>query len=187
MGKTGCGKTTILEAIAGLRPHHVGAPSSSTTATRLFATPAERDIGYVPQDGVALPHDERARPTWRSRSASAQAGRRDPETRSPSSRNGFTSALCSIAAPSLSGAKRSGSALGRALDEPSPILLMDEPLSSLDEERATSCSNCSSDCRPRRNVTVLHITHSKYEADQLGDWIFRLQDAASRYQAESAQ
>jgi molybdate/tungstate transport system ATP-binding protein len=51
MGKTGCGKTTILEAIAGLR---------SITAGRItlkdrnvtYLTPAERDVGYVPQDGA---------------------------------------------------------------------------------------------------------------------------------------
>ena len=51
MGPTGCGKTTTLEAICGLRPLQSGRITlgdRDVTALR----PAERDIGYVPQDGV---------------------------------------------------------------------------------------------------------------------------------------
>src|SRR5258705_11814225 len=51
MGKTGCGKTTILEGIAGLRPITSGRVQlNDRDAT--YATPAERDVGYVPQDGA---------------------------------------------------------------------------------------------------------------------------------------
>src|ERR1700704_743275 len=51
MGKTGCGKTTILEAIAGLRPIASGRVLLDDHEVT-YLTPAERNIGYVPQDGA---------------------------------------------------------------------------------------------------------------------------------------
>src|SRR5688572_16763408 len=51
MGKTGCGKTTILEAIAGLRPIAAGRILLNDRDVT-DATPAGRNIGYVPQDGA---------------------------------------------------------------------------------------------------------------------------------------
>src|SRR5258708_2809005 len=51
MGDTGCGKTSLLEAIVGLRPVAGGRILlDDRDVTRL--TPGERDIGYVPQDGA---------------------------------------------------------------------------------------------------------------------------------------
>src|SRR5262245_25763954 len=54
MGRTGSGKTTILEAICGLKPVHAGAirlHDVDVTALR----PAERGVGYVPQDLALFP------------------------------------------------------------------------------------------------------------------------------------
>src|SRR4051794_8105878 len=51
MGKTGCGKTTILEAIAGLRPIASGSLQLNDRDVT-HRSPAERNIGYVPQDGA---------------------------------------------------------------------------------------------------------------------------------------
>ena len=51
MGKTGSGKTTLLEAIAGLKPVASGKIlMHGIDVTRL--KPAERNLGYVPQDGA---------------------------------------------------------------------------------------------------------------------------------------
>src|SRR5262245_7509270 len=51
MGKTGCGKTTILEVIAGLRSSKAGRIVLNDRDVTHLA-PAGRDIGYVPQDGA---------------------------------------------------------------------------------------------------------------------------------------
>ena len=54
MGKTGCGKTTLLEAVCGLRPVHAGRVIlCDRDVTRL--RPADRGVGYVPQDLVLFP------------------------------------------------------------------------------------------------------------------------------------
>ena len=51
MGQTGSGKTTILEAICGLRPIRSGSIFLNEQNISTFK-PAEREIGYVPQDGA---------------------------------------------------------------------------------------------------------------------------------------
>src|SRR5262245_35300015 len=51
MGKTGCGKTTVLEAIAGLRKIASGRIQLDEREVT-FLSPADRNLGYVPQDGA---------------------------------------------------------------------------------------------------------------------------------------
>ena len=54
MGATGCGKTTVLEIICGLRRPEEGAVLvAGVDVTRLL--PGSRQIGYVPQDGALFP------------------------------------------------------------------------------------------------------------------------------------
>ena len=79
-------------------------------------------------------------------------------------------------ATGLSSGETQRIALGRALANRPPILLLDEPLSSLDEETRGRMIELLRDLPRQADVTVLHVTHSRHEADQLGDWIFRLQD-----------
>lgn len=55
MGRTGCGKTTILEAICGLRKATAGRVRVNG-ADVTTATPAQRGIGYVPQDRALFEH-----------------------------------------------------------------------------------------------------------------------------------
>ena len=55
MGKTGSGKTTILESIAGLK-HVVSGRILLGNRDVTQLKPAERNIGYVPQDALLFPH-----------------------------------------------------------------------------------------------------------------------------------
>jgi ABC-type sugar transport system ATPase subunit len=175
MGKTGCGKTTILEAVAGLRAISSGSirlDDRDVTA----ATPAERNIGYVPQDGALF-----RTMTVRENLGFSLSVRHQPaglvKERVEQLADWLrVTHLLDRRAVGLSGGETQRIALGRALANHPPILLMDEPLSSLDEETRDVMIDLLKSLPQRANVTVLHVTHSRHEADQLGDLIFRLQE-----------
>ena len=175
MGKTGCGKTTILEAVAGLRLIGSGRVQLNDRDVT-YLSPAQRDLGYVPQDGalfrtMSVRDNLAFALTIRNRPADAIKQR--VEQLADWLRVGH---LLERRAIGLSGGETQRIALGRALANHPPILLLDEPLSSLDEETRDLMIDLLKGLPQRENVTVLHVTHSRHEADQLGDWIFRLQE-----------
>jgi molybdate/tungstate transport system ATP-binding protein len=175
MGKTGCGKTTILEAVAGLRPIAAGRIRlNERDAT--YLSPAQRDIGYVPQDGALF-----RTMTVRDNLGFALSIRHQPadvikERVEQLADWLHVMHLLDRWAVGLSGGETQRIALGRALANRPPILLMDEPLSSLDEETRDQTIELLKGLPERANVTVLHVTHSRHEAELLGDWIFRLHE-----------
>src|SRR5262249_26026002 len=157
MGKTGCGKTTVLEAIAGLRPIDSGRiVLYGRDVTHV--TPAQRYVGYVPQDG-ALFHTM----TVRDNLAFALHVRRIPAAQMRA-RVGelaewlHVTHLLERRAVGMSGGETQRIALGRALAIRPPILLMDEPLSSLDEETRDRMMELLRGLPQRERVTVLHIS-----------------------------
>ncbi len=175
MGATGCGKTTVLEAIAGLRPFASGRIRLNERDVT-FRPPASRDIGYVPQDGALF-----TTMTVRENLAFALTIRRRP-AQAIRERVAELAAWLHVThlldryALGLSGGETQRIALGRALANQPPILLMDEPLSSLDQDTRERMIELLKGLPQKERVTVLHVTHSRDEADRLGDLIFRLQD-----------
>jgi len=175
MGKTGCGKTTILEALAGLRTIFAGQIRlDERDAT--YLPPARRAIGYVPQDG-ALFRTMSVRDNLGFALTIRHQAAADKKARVEQLADWLGVAhLLERQAVGLSGGETQRIALGRALANHPPILLMDEPLSSLDEETRDQMIEVLQGLPHRANVTVLHVTHSRHEAEQLGDLIFRLHE-----------
>lgn len=175
MGKTGSGKTTVLEAIAGLRPIRAGRVTLGTRdVTRL--PPAERNVGYVPQDGALFGHR-----TVRGNLAFALELRGTPRAEIDGRVRELAGwlgidALLDRKPLGLSGGEAQRVALGRALAFAPPVLLLDEPLSSLDEDTRAQLVEWLQNLRARRAVTVLHITHARTEADALGDVRLRMEN-----------
>ncbi len=174
MGKSGSGKTTILEAIAGLRQTAAGRivlAGRDVTASQ----PGARGIGYVPQDGALFPTM-----TVRENLAFALEIRSTPRA---DSRNRIEelagwlelTPLLDRDPRALSGGEKQRVALGRALAARPPVLLLDEPLASLDDETRDHLINLLLRLRETREVTALHVTHSRSEAERLGDAVFRLE------------
>ena len=176
MGRTGSGKTTLLEAIAGLVPPTEGMVLlMGRDVTRL--PPAARGIGYVPQDAALFPNltvEEHlefgprfqgwSRPDRRRRTGelASELGLADLLTRTPRG---------------LSGGERQRVALGRAIASRPEVLLLDEPLSALDEQtRAEACDLLET---VARDLTALHVTHASSEAERLGDRTIQLEDLAA--------
>ncbi|MCL4109442.1 UNVERIFIED_CONTAM: hypothetical protein GTU68_043670 [Idotea baltica] len=175
MGKTGCGKTTILEAVCGLK---------NVTGGKIFVSdrdvtselPGQRGIGFVPQDGSLFStktvrnqlgfgpkvHGWAAdKIVIRVDELAAELGLTDLLDRKPHG---------------LSGGERQRVALGRALAVKPSVLCLDEPLSALDEETHVEMIDLLKRITSENGVTVLHITHSRREAELVGDIQFRIEN-----------
>lgn len=174
MGKTGCGKTTILESIIGLRPIRGGRIRlHGEDVTR--QNPAVRGVGYVPQDGALF-----SRMSVRDHLAFALLIRR-ARRQVVEERIAELAELLGIAhlldrtPRGLSGGERQRVALGRALSFRPKVLCLDEPLSALDTETRGQMCELLKSVRDRTHVTTLHVTHNLEEAHILGDCWFRLE------------
>ena len=175
MGRTGSGKTTILEAICGLRRVTSGSIRlMGRDVTRW--KPAERGIGYVPQDralfqtmtvrrNLAFALDIRG---WPRR----EMAERVEEL---ASWLGLSKLLDRLPA-GLSGGEAQRVALGRALASRPAILCLDEPLSALDEETRDEIHGLLETIQDRTGATTLHVTHSRLDARRLADRVFRIRD-----------
>ena len=180
MGRTGTGKTTILETLCGLRPVKSGRVElMGRDVTSL--KPAGRGVGYVPQD-LALFTTMTVRrqlafgPTvhrWRKREIEARVeelagllGIRHLLDRKPQG---------------LSGGEAQRVALGRALAVKPGILLLDEPLGALDDQTREEMYALLQTVRTATGVTTLHVTHNHEEAERLADVFLALEAGVIRY------
>ncbi len=175
MGKSGCGKTTLVESICGLRRLDSGTITlAGVDITR--APIATRGIGYVPQDGAIFP-----RMTVGDNLSFALMARKRPRreieaTIAPLAERLGIAHLLNRKATGLSGGETQRVALGRALAAKPAILLLDEPLSALDEETRDDLIELLKQLQIEHGITALHVTHSKQEAQRLGDKILVLAD-----------
>lgn len=168
MGSTGCGKTSILEAVAGLRRITRGQIwLHDRDVTHL--PPGERQLGYVPQDGALF------RTMTVRQQLEFALTLRDVPTAERVSRVQELATIFQIThlldrrPVGLSGGEVQRVALGRALSFRPQVLLLDEPLSAVDETTRDSLIAMLNQLRESRAVTVLHITHSRDEAERLAD------------------
>ena len=171
MGKTGCGKTTLLEAVCGLRAVRAGrVVLCDRDVTRL--RPADRGVGYVPQDLVLFPTL-----SVRDNLGFALHARRWPmgdiaaRVEEVAELLGITPLLARLPL-GLSGGESQRVALGRALAFRPRVLLLDEPLSALDEDTRADMVGLLRSVQRHTGVTALHITHSRTEATRLADRLF---------------
>jgi ABC-type sugar transport system ATPase subunit len=174
MGRTGSGKTTLMESICGLRKVACGRIWLwDRDVTRL--KPAERGIGFVPQDGALF-----GTMTVRQQLGFALTVRR--WTRQQIDRRvGELAELLGIKdllhrkPAGLSGGERQRVALGRALAARPGVLCLDEPLSALDDATREEMYGLLSSVRQFAGVTTLHITHNRNEATRLADVVLLLE------------
>lgn len=175
MGKSGCGKTTLLEAIAGLRPL-VGGSIRLVGRATTHLRPAERHLGYVPQDGALF-----ETMTVRDNLGFALAVRGEQRAAIAKRVEELATRLeighlLDRWPRLLSGGEKQRVALGRALAPRPPVLLLDEPLGSLDDDTRDHLLGLLDRLRQSREATVLHVTHNRSEAERLGDVRLRMQD-----------
>lgn len=172
MGATGCGKTTLLEAICGLKPVTAGSirlAGRDVTALR----PAERGVGYVPQDAAlfaTMTVAENLGFALRVRGRPAAEVRERVE--SLAEELGVTH-LLNRRPLGLSGGEAQRVALGRALAARPAVLCLDEPLNALDADTRQEMIQLLKRVQAHTGVTALHVTHDREEARQLGEVFFQ--------------
>jgi iron(III) transport system ATP-binding protein len=175
LGASGSGKTTLLRLVAGFDRVDSGRIELGETTVDgpgCFVAPERRRIGYVPQDGALFPHltvganigfglPRRSRGGARATELCQMVGLAGLEPRYPHE---------------LSGGQQQRVALARALAVGPPIVLMDEPFSSLDPAmRATVRADVRSILRAA-GVTAVMVTHDQDEALSLADFVAVLRD-----------
>jgi len=179
MGRTGSGKTTILETICGLKAAAGGAIKlQGTDVTRL--KPAERGIGYVPQDR-ALFSTMSVRENLAFALHVRNWGEQAIEERVKELADLLSlRTLLDRKPANLSGGEAQRVSLGRALACRPGILCLDEPLSALDDETREEMHELLRSVRERTGVTALHVTHHLSDAQKLADKIFLLKEGTVR-------
>ncbi len=174
LGPTGSGKTTLLEVIAGLRKPQSGSILSFGIDITSYP-PGDRGIGYVPQDAVVFPTM-----TVRQNLAFGLAIRKSPiklqtEQIAELAERLQLTPILDRPAIGLSGGEAQRVALGRALAFRPKLLLLDEPMSAIDEITKESVIQLLK----RDSISVLHVTHDRAEVDRLADRIYRLETGTS--------
>ncbi len=177
MGRTGSGKTTILEMICGLRAPESGRvllDGKDVTGLR----PGERGIGYVPQDRALF-----QTMTVRDNLAFSLKLRGWAHETMAARVNELAhllqiTALLDRFPHKLSGGEAQRVALGRALAVKPAVLCLDEPLSALDDATREEMRIVLRSVRERTRVTTLHVTHHADDALDLADEVLFLREGA---------
>jgi iron(III) transport system ATP-binding protein len=172
LGPSGCGKTTALRLIAGLEVPDTGeiwlADQLASSPDRLHITPRQRNVGFVFQDLALWPHMTVAGNllfVLESRGWPA-ASRKDRVTEMLSVVGMIDRAQ---EYPShLSGGEQQRVALARALIGKPDLLLLDEPLSSLDPDLRAGLREELAAIPRTLGVTIIYVTHDRGDADAFG-------------------
>ena len=170
VGSSGCGKTTLLRAIAGLVPVNAGTIEIGgiCVAGGSFEVPTERrGVGLVFQDYALFPHlriDENVAFGLRS----LPRGERAARVRGLLDLVGLQ-ALARKYPHELSGGQQQRVALARALAPRPALLLMDEPFSSLDVELRARLGAEVRQILKASNTTAILVTHDQQEAFAIAD------------------
>jgi ABC-type sugar transport system ATPase subunit len=168
LGPPGSGKTLFLEAIAGLRRIDSGRIClDGRDVTGL--EPRERGVGYVPQDYALFPHlSVRDNVIFGLRTLRMDRPERDRRLSETTQMLGIPH-LLGRRTGGLSGGERQRVALARALIIRPKVLLLDEPVSALDEATRESVCRQLRQLQQTLRITTVHVSHQLEEAFSVAD------------------
>ncbi len=176
-GVSGAGKTSLINAIGGLtRPEYgrivLNDRVLSDTEQNLFLPPEKRRIGYVFQDARLFPH-YKVSGNLRYGMAKSMAGQLD----AVGSLLGIAPLLDRLPG-GLSGGEKRRVARGRALLTARELLLLDEPLASLDIPRKRELLAWLQRLAHEIHTPMLYVSHSLEEIVQLADNVLVLDNGS---------
>ena len=185
LGSSGCGKTTLLKIIAGLIHPEKGKIFIEDQDIIEFS-PQKREIGYVPQSQVLFPHlniKENIAFGLRARDRSRSLKKKDNNNNKikENSKDGIEQKIQDVAKlaqienlltrfPSeISGGQKQRVALARAIVINPRLLLLDEPLSSIDASSRESLALMIKRIQKETKTTTIYVTHNQQEARLIAD------------------
>lgn len=177
-GRSGSGKTTIINAVAGLLTPDEGRIASRGTVMldthhRINLKPHRRRIGYIFQEGRLFPHlSVRQNLGYGAWFAPTPAGRQDASRVVEMLAIGD---LLDRRPGALSGGEKQRVAIGRALLSAPELVLADEPLAALDEERKAEILPYFERLRDEISVPILYVSHSASEVARLATTVVALE------------
>ena len=176
-GASGAGKTSLINMIAGLlKPDRgiiaIDDETLDDTARRVHVPPYRRRIGYVFQDARLFPHLDVSQNLDYGRRMNGLA--RDPASEARITDLLDIGGLRDRRPGQLSGGERQRVALGRALLSKPRLLLLDEPLGSLDEGRKVEILPYLVRLRDEAGIPMVYVSHDAAELRQLATQIVML-------------
>ncbi|KEY57444.1 molybdenum ABC transporter ATP-binding protein ModC [Serratia sp. DD3] len=178
-GLSGAGKTSLINAIAGLTPVQQGrivlnGHTLLDTTNGVCLAPEKRRIGYVFQDARLFPH-YRVRGNLQYGMAASSRGQFDDIV----ALLGIEPLLNRLPL-TLSGGEKQRVAIGRALLSAPQLLLMDEPLASLDIPRKRELLPYLERLAKQVNIPILYVSHSMDEILRLAQQVMVLDNGQVR-------
>lgn len=178
-GRSGSGKTSLIRAIAGLiRPEQgrivLDGDVLVDTKHGIFVPKHKRRFGYVFQEARLFPHmTVRANLTYgrwfAPRNTTSESLDRVVDLLG-------IDALLDRRPANLSGGEKQRVAIGRALLSAPRMLLMDEPLAALDEERKAEILPYLERLRDETSVPIVYVSHAVHEVARLADRVVLMSD-----------
>ncbi|THH37267.1 molybdenum ABC transporter ATP-binding protein [Aliishimia ponticola] len=175
-GPSGAGKTSIINAVAGLfRPDHGRMTLGDRVLfdDRVWLPPERRRMGYVFQDGRLFPHLTVRENLRFGAPYSADAPPLDEDTLIDLL---ALAPLLNRRPRTLSGGETQRVALARALLCAPQMLLMDEPLAALDGPRKEDILPYLDRVKSQAGIPILYVTHAVDEIARLADHVALLQN-----------
>jgi len=170
LGMTGSGKTLFLESLCGLRDIESGSIQiNNVDVTNV--EPKDRRLGYVPQDGALFDHLSVAENIGFSLSVRNTPKKEIRKRVEEIAGIIGISHLVDRKIKGLSGGERQRVALSRALASNPSVLIMDEPVSALDEYTREAVCRELKRIQRELKISVIHVCHSFEEAKLVGDRI----------------
>lgn len=177
LGPSGCGKTTLLRTIAGLAKPDAGEvwlDGRLVSGASTFVPPHERRLGFVFQDLALWPHlTVRQQLEFVTRAAGVPRDERQARAERLL-RLVHVESFAARYPHELSGGEQQRVALARALVGEPRLMLLDEPLSSLDPDLRTTLRRELRTLQRELTLTTIYVTHDREDAVVLGDRVVRM-------------
>lgn len=189
-GRSGSGKTSMIRIIAGLLRPDEGQISLdgevlADSGKRLFLPAHKRRFGYVFQEARLFPHLSVAQNLRYGRWFTTGKDTNANDDRIIDMLG--ISHLLQRRPNRLSGGEKQRVAIGRALLSSPRLLLMDEPLASLDEQRKAEIIPYLERLRDETKIPIVYVSHSIQEVARLADRVVVMKDGKVEAEGKAAE